>query len=113
MVDMQLEAGMALGDVPESRHVAAGEQSNRQFLAFAGGPEPVETAVGPPAFLVRLVEGEAEADHAGPLPPVPDDLLAVRRLQIEMAENAELVGMRPGGLDRLHVDRLAERAGRV
>jgi hypothetical protein len=30
-----------------------------------------------------------------------------------MAENAELVGMRPGGLDRLDIDGLAERAGRM
>ena len=33
--------------------------------------------------------------------------------QVEMAEDAELVGVRLDRLDRQHVDRLAERAGRM
>src|SRR5712691_9855061 len=87
VVDVELEAGMALGDPVEGVHVAAGQQPDRQLFALAGGPEPVERTVGPPRLLVRLVEGEAEAEHARPLPPVLDDLLAVRRLQIEIAED--------------------------
>ena len=104
---------MPLGDLAERRHVAAGEEADRQFLALAGLPEPVERAVGPPALLLRLVEGEAEAEHAGPLAPIAHDLLAVRRLQIEMAEDAELVGMRLDRLDGELVDLLAQRAGRM
>ena len=63
--------------------------------------------------LMRLVEGEPETEHARPLPPVPDDLLAVRRLQVEIAEDAEFVGMGFDRFDRLHVRPLAEGAGRM
>ena len=104
---------MALGDPAEIGHVPAGQQADRQLLALAGGPEPVERAVRPPALLVRLVEREAETQHARPLPPVPDDVLAVRALQVEMPEDAELVRMRLYRLDRLHIDRFAQCAGRM
>src|SRR5437763_13074441 len=92
MIVVQFEPGMPLGDLAECRHVAAREEADRHFLALTGGPEPIEAAVGPPALLLRLIEGEAEAQHAGPLPPVAHDLLAVRRLQIEMSEDQNLSG---------------------
>src|SRR5207248_7242640 len=113
MIDVQFEPGMALGDLAERRHVAAREEADRQFLALTGGPEPVERAVGPPALLLRLIEGEAEAEHAGPLPPVAHDLLAVCRLQIEMSEDAEFVGVRLDRLDGELVDLLAQSGGRM
>src|SRR5207237_8503359 len=91
MVDVDLETGMALGDLAESLHVAAGQQADWIALLLAGVPEPVERPVGPPCLLLRLVEGEAEAEHARPRAPVLDDLFAVRRLQHEIAEDAELV----------------------
>src|SRR5438445_124013 len=78
-----------------------------------GGPEPVEAAGGPPALLLRLIEGEAEAEHAGPLPPVAHDLLAVWRLQIEMSEDAEFVGVRLDRLDGELVDLLAQGRRRM
>src|SRR5262249_27897703 len=45
--------------------------------------------------------------------PIADDLLLVGGFEVEMAEDAELVGMRLDRLDRLDVDRLAERRGRM
>ena len=113
MVDVQFQSGMALGDFGESGHVPAGEEPDRQLLPFAGRPEPVERAVGPPALLMRLVEREAKAEHAGALPPVLDDRLAIRALQVEMPENAEFVRVPADRLDRQLVDLLAERAGRM
>src|SRR5262249_55020469 len=95
------------------RHVLAGEQPDAQIRLLAGGPEPVERAVGPPRLLVRLVEGEPETEHARALAPVRDDLLAVGTLEIEMPEYAELVRMLAHCVDGLDVDRLAERAGRM
>jgi hypothetical protein len=62
----------------------AGEEPDRQLFPLAGSPEPVERAVGPPALLMRLVECETEAEHAGTLPPILDDILAIRGLQVEM-----------------------------
>src|SRR3981081_176989 len=93
MVDGGLEAGMALGDLAQSLHVAAGEQTDRIALLLAGVPEPVERPVGPPCLLLRLIECEAKAEHARALPPVLDDLLAIGSLQMEIAEDAELVGV--------------------
>src|SRR5712691_10028035 len=104
---------MPLGDRAEGCHVAARQQPDRQPLLLAGGPEPGERAVGPPGLLVRLVEGKAEAEHARPLPPILDDVEPVRRRQIEIPEDAELVGMRFDRFDRQRVHRLAERAGRM
>jgi hypothetical protein len=54
-----------------------------------------------------------EAEHAGALAPVLDDLLSVRRLQIEMPENAEFVRVRLDRLDRELVDLLAQGGGRM
>src|SRR5581483_7247984 len=90
MVDMQLQPGMPLGDGSERRDVAAGEQPDRKRRLLGRRPEPVERAVGPPRLLVRLVEGEAEAEHARALAPVRDDALALRAREVEMAEDAEL-----------------------
>ena len=81
--------------------------------ALARLPEPVERAIGPPGLLMRLVEGEPKPEHARPVTPARDDLLAIRAFQLEMSEDAELVGMRTHRLDGEHVDRLAERAGRM
>jgi len=64
-------------------------------------------------LLVRLVEGEAKAEHARPLPPVPDDLLAVWRQQVEIPENAEFLRIGLDGLDRLNIGPFAKRAGRM
>ena len=60
-----------------------------------------------------LVEDEAKPEHARPLAPAGDDLFAVRALQIEMSEDAELVGMLAHRLDGEDVDGFAERAGRM
>ena len=62
---------------------------------------------------MRLVEGEAETEHAGALPPIAHDLFAVWRLQIEMSEDAEFVGMRLDRLDGELVDPLTQRGGRM
>src|SRR5256885_8954815 len=62
---------------------------------------------------MRLVKGETKAEHAGALPPVLDDRLAVWALQVEMPEDAEFVWMAADGLDRQLVHLLAERAGRM
>src|SRR5215472_17043573 len=108
MVDVQFQSGMALGDFGESRH-----EPDRQLLSLAGRPEPVERTIGPPALLMRLVEGEPKAAHAGALTPVLDDVLAIRALQIEIPEDAELVWMPADRLDRELVDLFTEGAGRV
>src|SRR5262245_51905403 len=113
VIDVELQARMALGDLRQRRHLASGEQPDREPLALARLPEPVERAVGPPGLLLRLVEREAEPEHARPLAPARDDLLAIGALQIEMSEDAELVGMLANRLDGLHVDRLTERARRM
>src|SRR5437879_3980875 len=60
-----------------------------------------------------LVEGEAKPEHARPLAPAGDDLFAVWALQIEMSEDAELVGMLAHRFDSEDVDGFAERAGRM
>ena len=60
-----------------------------------------------------LVEGKAKAEHPRPLPPIPDDFLAVWGQQVEIAENAEFGGMGFNRFDGLYVRPLAERAGRM
>ncbi len=62
---------------------------------------------------MRLVEGEPEPEHARPLAPVGNDVLAIRALEVEMPEDAELGRVSAHRLDGQHVDRLAERAGRM
>jgi hypothetical protein len=62
---------------------------------------------------MRLVEGEPEAEHARALAPMRHDLLPVRALEIEMPEDAELVGMLLHRLHRVDVDRFAQRGGRM
>src|SRR5262245_63252557 len=112
VVDMQLKPGMALSDLAKVSHMAAGQQADRQPFLLARRPEPVERAVGPPALLVRLVEGEAEAEHARPLPPVSDDVEPIWTLQVKIPQDAEFVRVLAHRVDRQLVDRLAERAGR-
>jgi hypothetical protein len=111
MIDMEFQPGVALGDPTERRHVTARKQPDRQAFPLAGGPEPVERTVGPPALLMWLVEREAETEHAGPLAPILNDVLAVRALQVEMPEDAELIGVPAHRLDGQLVDLLAQRAG--
>src|SRR5262249_47437591 len=113
MIDVKLQARVALGDLAERRHLPTGQEPDRQPLSLARRPEPVERAVGPPRLLVRLIEGEPEAEHAGPFTPSGHDLLAVGTLEIEMTEDAELVGVRTHRLHREDVDGLAERARRM
>src|SRR5262249_419726 len=93
--------------------MSTGHQPDRQFLPLTGRPEPVNGAIRPPALLMRLVKREAKAEHARPLPPILDDVLLVRRLQIEIAEDAEPARIRLYRFDRLNVGRFAERAGRM
>src|SRR5262249_39102976 len=90
-----------------------GEEPDGQPLALARLPEPVERSVGPPGLLMRLIEREPEPEHARTLAPARHDLLAVRAREIEVAEDAELVGVRSHRFDSEHVDRLAERARRM
>src|SRR5262245_65501284 len=113
MVDVELEPRMALRDLLERVHVAAGEKPDRQSRLFASGPEPVERTIGPPVLLMRLVESKTEPEHARPLAPAGDDFFSVRALQIEMPEDAELVRVQPHRLDCLGVDGLAEGAWRM
>src|SRR5215470_9718625 len=98
---------MALGDLAEVGHMAAGQQADWQPFLLARRPEPVERAVSPPALLVRLVEGEAEAAHARPLPPVSDNVESIRALQVEIPQDAEFVRVLAHRFDRQRVDRLA------
>ncbi len=114
VVDVHPQAGMPLGDAAEDLDVGAGgEQAHDQPRLLRRLPEPVERAVGPPGFLVRLVEGEAETEHARALAPVGDDLLAIRALEIEMPEDAEFVRVLAHRLDGVSVDRFSKRAGRM
>src|SRR5438034_11660941 len=99
---------MSLGDLRQRRHVATGEEPDGQSSLLACRPEPVERAVGPPRLLLRLVEGEPKPEHARPLAPSGDDLFAIGALEIEMPEDAELVGVPAHRLDSEDVDRLAE-----
>jgi hypothetical protein len=108
-----VEPGVARGDRAEVGHMSAGQQDDRQPFLLARRPEPVERAVGPPALLVRLVEGEAEAEHARPLPPVFDDVEPIRVLQVEIPQDTECVRVLARRFDRERVDRLAKRAGRM
>src|SRR5262252_943827 len=108
---MQLQPGMALSNLAEVSHMAAGQQADRQPFLLARGPEPVERAVAPPALLVWLVEGEAEAQHARPLPPVFDDVEPIRTLQVEIPQDTEFLWALARCLDRQRVHRLAQRAG--
>src|SRR5881296_2028187 len=62
---------------------------------------------------MRLVEREPEPEHPRPIAPALDDLLAIGALEIEMPEDAELVGVPAHRLHGEHVDRLAQRAGRM
>src|SRR5690349_23155317 len=91
--------------------MSTSQQPDRQLLPFAGRPEPVERAIGPPALLMRLIEREAKAEHARALPPVLDDILTIWALQVEMPQDAKLIRVPAHRLDRQHVDFLAERAG--
>src|SRR5712664_3953899 len=62
---------------------------------------------------MRLVEREPEPEHPRPIAPARDDLLAIGALEIEMPEDAELVGVPAHRFDGENVDGLAERAGRM
>jgi hypothetical protein len=113
VIDVQLQGGMPLGDLLQRRHVSPGQETDGQSRLLARRPEPVERAIGPPRLLVRLVEGEPEPEHARPLAPAGDDALALRALEVEVPEDAELGGVLAHRFDGEHVDGLAERAGRV
>src|SRR5262245_28333967 len=113
VVDVELQARMPLGDLRQRGHLSAGQETDGKTFPLARLPEPVERAVTPPGLLLRLVEGEPEPEHARPLAPARDDLLAIRAQQIEVAENAELARVSLHGVEREHVHRLAERAGWV
>src|SRR5262245_14531571 len=115
MIDMHLEARMPLGDLPEHRNRVSGyEKTQTQVRFFARFPEPVEGAVGQPCLLMRFAEAVAKSEHGGrAFAPARDDVLAIRALQVEIAKDAELVGMAPRRFDGVSVDRLAECAWRV
>src|SRR5262249_52006726 len=115
VVDVHLQPRMPLGDPAENRHGAAGhEQSQPQVRLLARFPEPVERTVGDPRLLVRIAEAVAESEHGGrAFAPVRDDVLSVRAREIEMAEDAEPVGVPPGGFYCISIDSLAERAWRM
>src|SRR6266850_2103671 len=99
---------MPLGDLRQRRHVSAGQEPDGQPRPLASLPEPLERAIGPPRLLTRLVEGEPKPEHARPLAPMGDDVLAIRALEVEVPEDAEFVGMPADRLDGENVDRLAE-----
>src|SRR5215471_2278334 len=73
VVDVELQPGMTSRNPTDLGHMAAGQQTNHQSFPLTGSPEPVERAIRPPILLMRLIEREAEAEHARPLPPVLDD----------------------------------------
>src|SRR5262249_26941722 len=61
-----------------------------------------------------LAERIAETEHARrALAPVRDDFLAIRALQIEVPEDAELVRVAPHRLDRVGVDGIAKGTRRM
>ena len=91
----------------------AGHQADRQFFPFASGPKPINGAVRRPALLMRLVERKAKAEHTRPLSPILDDLLLVRGLQVEVAEDAEFLRIGLDRLNRLNIGAFAECAGRM
>src|SRR5205085_3734450 len=90
-----------------------GQEPDGQSPLLARPPEPVERAIGPPRLLLRLVEGKPKPEHAGPLAPMSNDLLAIRTLDIEVPEDAKFAGVLAYRLDSKNVDGLAERAGRM
>src|SRR5919106_5125540 len=98
---------MAFSDLAEIGHMAATQQTDWQPFLLARGPKPVERAIGPPALLVRLVEGEAEAEHTRPLPPVFDDVEPIRALQVKIAQDTEFVRVLAHRVDRQRIDGLA------
>src|SRR5262249_13864228 len=111
VVDVQFELGVALGDSTQLGEMPAGHQADREFLPFAGRPKPIDGAVRPPALLMRLIERKAKAEHARPLSPILDNLLLVRSLKVEIAEDAEFLRIGLDRLDRLNIGAFPERAG--
>src|SRR5215467_12223578 len=73
VVDVELQPGMTSRNPTDLGHMAAGQQANHQSFPLTGSPEPVERAIRPPVLLMRLIEREAETEHARSLPPVLDD----------------------------------------
>src|SRR5690348_13639860 len=105
---------MPLGDFSKRCNVvAARQQTDAQIVLFARLPEPVERTVSPPAFFMRLAEGESKSEHARPFTPVRNDIFAIRALQIEMSENAKFFRMQTHRFDCEFIDRFTERAGRM
>src|SRR6266498_5946959 len=105
VIDVQLQTGMPLGDPRQRRHVPTGQEPDGQSRLLASCPEPVERAIRPPRLLTRLVEGKPKPEHARPLAPMRDDVLAIWGFEVEMPEDAEFVGVQARRRDGENVDR--------
>src|SRR4029453_3434090 len=90
VVDVELQARMRSAIFASAAICPPARSPTGKAFPLARPPEPVERPVGPPGLLLRLVEGEPEPEHARPLAPARDDLLAIRAEQVEVAQDAEL-----------------------
>ena len=91
--------GCRAGDLADLRQKAAREQRDGNAGALGGGPEPVHRAVRGPGLLMRLEEGEAQAEHAGPGLPRLDQRTALRAIEREVAEDRQPIGVLARRLD--------------
>ena len=91
---------MAFGDLSDHGQERSRRQRNRYARPLGCRPQPIERAVGRPRLLMRLVEIEAHAEHAGPALPAVHQRSALRTIQREPAEDREAVRMGANRVDR-------------
>ncbi len=95
VIDDQLQAGVTLGDPADFRQKHRRGERDRHPGALGFRPEPVQRPVGDPGFRMPLVEIEAQAEHAGTLLPVRDEIAPLRIVEIEPAHDREAIGIFP------------------
>src|SRR3989442_6849661 len=103
VIDDQPEPRMSLRDLADLREEAGCEQRDGKPGALGRRPQPVDRAVGRPRLLMRLQEGEAQAQHPGPALPAVDQAATLGPIEREISQDREPVGMLAVRLDRLLV----------
>src|SRR5262245_15593256 len=91
---------MAFCDLPDDRDKIRRCQRHGYSGALGGRPQPVDGAICWPGALMRLIEREAQAKHAGPALPAIDQRAALRAIEGEVPQDREPIGMLARRLDR-------------
>src|SRR5215831_4045019 len=91
---------MVFCDLPDDRDKIGCGQCHRYPGTLGRRPQPVDSTICRPGALMRLIEREAQAEHAGPALPAIDQSAALRSIEGEVPQDREPVGMLACRLDR-------------